>query len=112
MKSRELIAKLRELDPEGEIEVSHVWDVERLPAYYDGALQIIDEKGNCKVTTKGLKLCIITRTLTDVILDNSEAVIDISELEGTWVKKYQERIEDARTQSREIDRTFPEYKQD
>ena len=46
MKGKELIKQLQEADPTGEIEVctgnADIWDVTVEPAYYDGALQVID----------------------------------------------------------------------
>lgn len=46
MKGKELIRQLQEADPTGEIEVcignADVWDVTVLPAYYDGALHVIE----------------------------------------------------------------------
>ena len=46
MKTKELIAMLREIDPAGEeqccIDNADIWDIGVKPAYYDGSLHVID----------------------------------------------------------------------
>lgn len=83
MKSKELIKILQELDPEGNIEVSvgnvDIIDVELLPAYYDGYLQVLKKdlsKTDCyniiglEFKTNGNKIVISPYNIEDYIMDH------------------------------------------
>lgn len=93
MKTKELIRRLMEEDPSGELEVCvdnvDIFYVEGLPGYYDGASQILirDEtkKGyniiGGRYNTKQNKICIHTLSIYDAISnDPLNFKVDYSEL--------------------------------
>lgn len=92
MKSKELIRQLIENDPSGETEVCvgnvDIHFVSCEPAYYDGSLQVLirDETNpyynitGAKYKRKGNKVQIHTLSISDVVIDNVNCVIDYSEL--------------------------------
>lgn len=92
MKTKELIRQLQEADPSGEEEVCvgnvDIHFVELLPAYYDGALQVLTRDENCKFYNiigakykrSGNKVKIHTLSITDAISNNREMPVDYSEL--------------------------------
>ena len=111
MKSKELIKQLQELDPLGEIEVcvgnEDIYFAERLPAYYDGRLQvlILDEKkkpyyhiDGLKITGKGDKIKLHTVSLEDILWHNKNAVIDTSELSARSQKEYQDAVDEIKAE--------------
>lgn len=72
MKSKDVILRLLELDPTGEVEVmasGAITLIDSLPAYYDGALEYIDNKGNFVMQRDGKKICIYSSTLEDFVYD-------------------------------------------
>jgi hypothetical protein len=84
MKTRELIKRLKEADPTGELECCinktvDIYMVDVLPAYYDGRQEILvrdpelnrfyDVVGGI-VTGEGMKVCIISYSIKDAIWDN------------------------------------------
>jgi hypothetical protein len=92
MKSIDLIQKLRDIDPSGELEVvcgeCDIWFLESLPAFYDGKLvTLIKDKAKepfynisgAKISTKGKKITLKLMGLGDVLIDNWSAKIDLSE---------------------------------
>ena len=94
MKSKELIRQIQEIDPTGELEVcidttTDILFVERLPAYYDGKLEVLQRDENidsdynvvsAKLMVTGLKVAIRTFSIEDAILDNPNIPIDYSDL--------------------------------
>lgn len=90
MTTAELIAALREADPEGTTPVcvgnADVYFVQRIPAYYDGRLQqlVHDEskRGHAwsivgaKIITSGAKVDIVTLSIRDVLVDHPELPIE------------------------------------
>lgn len=83
MKTKELIKKLQAADPSGELECcvgnTDIYFIETLPAYYDGALQVLvhDEVlrdkawsvVGAKIKRSGEKVQINTLSIEDVISD-------------------------------------------
>lgn len=89
MNSRDLITALQSADPTGETEVAvynaPIRRVERLPAYYDGALQVATIEGDrviaYKVVRSGDKLQIVTTDLETCLEANPGLALDFSELD-------------------------------
>ena len=101
MKTRELIRLLQEADPSGEIEVcvdnKDILFVQRMPAYYDGCLEVLirDPKlTSCynvvgaKVFARGAKIRIVPHSIEDMLLDKSEAAVDLGDL-GSFNNEWQ-----------------------
>jgi len=109
MKTKDLIAELQKLDPEGELECcvdnADIHFVDRVPAYYDGCLQVLlkDEKGRiqgAKYTSEGVKIKIHTLSVCDAIFDWQDMPV---EFEGSYnFDYYKERVESFREQTEEI----------
>lgn len=80
MKTRDLIAKLQALDPEGDVEVCienrDILGAELKPAWYDGRLQVMDERHaggypkSFKVTSHGNKIDLQPWGYEDAIYDS------------------------------------------
>lgn len=115
MKTRELIAQLQEQDPSGELEVvaggTPIYFVQRYAAYYDGCLRslIIDDSKKphysivgFKVTGRGEKVKLHLMDLDDVICDDPDAVLDVSELEPHRAARYQQLADGYRANTRKI----------
>jgi hypothetical protein len=109
MKTKDLIAALQDADPTGEVEVcvgnQDIYFVEQLPAYYDGRLQtlIVDNSPNpringVKVHSSGNKVQIHIMGVEDVLLDDPDATIDLSDLnpESQTFKYWTARVEKLR----------------
>lgn len=93
MTTKELIRRLEELDPEGTLEVAiggcePIYVVERLPAYYDGSLQVLiqdralDPYFNVvggKIVRSGEKIRLSAYTIEDLLGDDPDAPVDLSE---------------------------------
>ena len=106
MTSKELIKILQELDPEGNVEVSvgsiPIFFIERLPAYYDGSLQVlIRDKSKhyynvvgAAYKRKGDKISIQTHSIYDSIWEDPNLPIDYSELSEYDRLKAQKAHED------------------
>lgn len=93
MKTKKLIEELQKCDPTGEEEVCignvDIHFIEKLPAYYDGTLQVLirDEKKSpyynivgAKYKRTGKKIVIHYHSISDAICDNPNLPIDYSEL--------------------------------
>lgn len=115
MKTKELITKLLELDPDGQLECTvgncSINYIELLPAYYDGRLQIIeyDKDGrplSGKYVSNGKKLCISYTTIQECVMENSDFPVDFSELEEVSRKRYSSYIDEFRKKSIELDKEF------
>jgi len=96
MKTKELIALLKKLDPEGNIEVTvgntPIYTVDKEPAYYDGCRwELIQDSSKdpyyniegIKVTDKGCKISISPMELYDVLTHNINCQI-IMDFENEW----------------------------
>lgn len=88
MKTKDLIKQLQELDPEGEVECcignNTIIAVDKLPAYYDGHLEIANIEKDYNVishtiTNKGEKIHFMTFGVTDAILNNPDHKVDTTE---------------------------------
>jgi hypothetical protein len=91
MKTKKLIELLNEADPTGEIECcvdNHdIYIVERLPAYWDGRLQVLirDETSpwynvtGAKITSRGDKIKLRTLSIDEAIWNDPELPVDLSE---------------------------------
>ncbi len=107
MKTKELIRRLQEADPEGEFECcvdnEDIHFLEVIPGYYDGRLQTFvrdpahagsfDIVG-AKVTGRGTKIKIRHLGIGDLLCDMPEMPVDTSEAGEEWaqkVEKYRER---------------------
>ena len=126
MKSKELIRRLLEIDPDGETEVccgNHdIYFLDRLPAYYDGKLQLIitdpEKDGKCysiiggKVMTSGQKINIVTMGISDILIDNPEMPVDLSDVreqshEYCWHKKVEAMRKEYRELNAELEKKYP-----
>tara|TARA_Y100000310_G_scaffold345691_1_gene468327 strand:- start:4894 stop:5277 length:384 start_codon:yes stop_codon:yes gene_type:complete len=121
MKVGELIKELQEFDLDEEVCVGNldIYFLDELPAYYDGNLQRIikdPEKKHCysivgaKVTGKGKKVNLYTMGVEDVILDDPEVPVDLSELIDIAKARWESKVEEYREEIREIERKI-EYEQ-
>lgn len=112
MKTKDLIAALQQADPSGEEECcignADIHFVENIPAYYDGALQILvrdpilrpyfDVVG-ARFVRGGRKVKIHYLTISDLVWDRPETVIDYSELSEDQQKRYKENHAKIREES-------------
>jgi hypothetical protein len=119
MKTKELIKRLQEEDPSGEIEVCvgnvDIHFVERMPAYYDGSLQVLIRDYNTKYynivggkyVREGQKVKIHILSITDAI-SNAASVdanfeVDYSQLSEESAKSTQKAHADLREWHRKLD---------
>jgi len=123
MKTKELIRRLQEADPSGEIECCvgnlDIYFITQEPAYYDGALQVLihDESKRdkswsvvgAKLTAKGGKIQIHTMSVEDVIFDTFENGVDFPvEIEGYISDNYQKLVEQWKTEAAKIHKEIKE----
>lgn len=96
MKSKVLIAKILELDPTGEVECSigncDIYYLDRLPAYYDGRLQVLkyDESKapyynviGGEYRSSGSKIALKELSFSDALRNDDKFEIDYSNLHAT-----------------------------
>lgn len=118
MKTKELIRRLQEEDPSGEIEVCvgnvDIHFVERMPAYYDGSLQVLIRNKNTKYynivggkyVRSGDKVNIHTLSITDAISNacsvDSKFEVDYSELSEDRAKATKKAHDDLREWHRKL----------
>lgn len=119
MKTKELIRRLQEEDPSGEIEVCvgnvDIHFVERMPAYYDGSLQVLKRDENNKYynivggkyVRNGEKVSIHILSITDAI-SNACSVdrkfdVDYSQLSEQSAKSTQKAHADLIEWHRKLD---------
>lgn len=115
MKTKELIRRLQEADPSGDIECCvgnvDVFYVENMPAYYDGTLQVLtrdpakapyyDVVGGSYVR-QGRKINIVTLAISSV-LDDPDVIIDYSQIgHEDLVKRYKDSDDKTREQWKNI----------
>ena len=110
MKSKELIQQLQKLDPTGETEVcvgnTPIYFVESKPAYYDGVLKTLihDEPKvgkefsiiGMKYIIHGEKLHLNLFEVDDLIGEDPEAFVDLSDLDEIRRERIGKQIEDLR----------------
>ena len=117
MKTKELIKQLQEQDPSGELEViaggSPIYFIDCEPAYYDGALEILIQDASLsgynivgfKYTNKGNKIRLHLMDLDDVLLDDPELPVDVSEV----ADRYKDYVEKTREEMRQIKNKVAEH---
>lgn len=114
MTTRELIQELLAVDPTGETDVcignETIVYVDKLPAYYDGVMEkIILDKSmydftGAKYVRQGMKVCIYSRSIKDVLSDKYDLIIDYSELNPDRAKEYKESNEKWIEECKKIDK--------
>lgn len=104
MKTKLLIEQLLKLDPtqEGECCIGNkdIWFAQTLPAYYDGALEVLKRDYNCqyyniigaKITDKGYKIDIRALSIEDAIREDIDLPVDLSELSDQGKLRYGKQI--------------------
>lgn len=114
MKSKELIAEILKRDPSGELEViaggTPIYFVDCEPAYYDGPLKIlVQDKSRSgynivgfKYTHQGNKIRLHLMDLDDVLLNDPDLPIDISEVSEHSSERTLEFINKTREEMRSI----------
>lgn len=125
MKTKELIEKLQFVDPTGELECCvdnvDIYFVDVLPAYYDGALQLLvhDESKKPyysivggKVTTRGYKVKLVTVSIEDMLLDNPDAPVDLSECSPAHQKDWEARLVKIREEVKQVNKEVEEWMQE
>ncbi len=125
MKTKELIERLQDADSTGELEVcvenKDIYFVERKEAYWDGRLQRIicdpELRGKCysvvdgKIVSSGHKVELILMGIEDIIENDPDAPIDLSdagseEEKARWEKRIAEWRNEMRLIHAELDPEF------
>lgn len=115
MTSKELIEALRKEDPDGDTEVCvgniPIYFLGNEAAYWDGRLEMLIQDHSkdpyynivgYKVTGRGRKVQLHLMDLDDVILDDPDTPVDLSELEDQTKEMWKERVEDLREETKKI----------
>ena len=115
MTTAELIKKLQEEDPSGELQVVvgniPIYTVDNVEAYWDGRLQMLIQDHNrdpyynivgYKVTSQGRKVRLHTMDLDDVMLDNPDIPVYLEELGEHFHPEWEERVRKTREESKRI----------
>lgn len=115
MKTKDLIRVLMELDPSGEEQVcvgnSDIHYVDRLPAYYDGTMQVLLRDNSKwgysivggKYVRSGVKISIVDRSIEDALWDDPDMPVDYSELSPNSQVEYRQRHEEIKRKVAEIE---------
>lgn len=111
MKTKELIRRLQEEDPDGEAEVNcggdDIYVVERLPGYYDGSYQTLIHAPHRKpyytpigvtIRRRGDKVILKTLSVEDLLWDNPDALIQYDSEESR--ERHQRCLEGKREEIR------------
>jgi hypothetical protein len=121
MKTKKLIELLMKEDPSGEAECcignNDIHFVEIVPAYYDGRLEILNRDESLpyynivggKITSRGMKIFINPLSLADVLLEDPEVPIDLSECQDNG-NRYAEAVEKWREHGRKFVSKMKEIK--
>ena len=120
MKTKKLIEMLQELDPEGEIEVcignEDIYFADRMPAYWDGRLQVLIRDEECeyyniigaKYTSSGDKIKLYPLSILEALEEDPDLPVEVID---TFInKKMQKTVDRWREEAREYQRKFEEYK--
>ena len=112
MKTKELIKRLQEEDPSGEMDVcvgnADILGIHSQPAYWDGCLQTLirDESSpyyniiGARYSSEGSKVCIQPLSISDAIFEKPDLPI---EYDSEYAEKhYKERVEKERAETLEI----------
>lgn len=108
MKVKELIAKLQEADPSGELHVSGIYGVERLQGYYDGAgfqvtLSETDEsEDKLVISDKEPKIYLYSYGIFDAVERGMPVILDLEsdvkrQLYVDEIERCKRLIEEVRT---------------
>jgi hypothetical protein len=113
MKTKELIRRLQEADPEGETECNvggiDIYFVSREPGYYDGAYEVLLRADYLKpfydiigvrICRQGSKINLRTVSSSDFLLDHPDGLIQFDS-ESTR-NQYEEKIERIRKENKQI----------
>lgn len=114
MKTKELIRSLQELDPSGEEECCvgnvDIIYVQKMPAYYDGRLQVLQRDAGKGFNVRGIdfrshgvKIDLVTYSCHDGIFDNAD--FKVTGAVSDW---YLEQIERWRAESKQLDADLEE----
>jgi hypothetical protein len=119
MKSKELIRQIQEIDPTGELEVcidttTDILSVERMPAYYDGHLEVLQRDENiegynivgAKLITTGLKIRIHPWSIVDSIWENPNLVVDYSDISPEMASYEKEKHDKTRQAVLEFEKRY------
>ncbi len=123
MKSKELIRRLQEADPEGEMEVCvgnvDIYFVEKKAAYWDGNLQVLQhdeaKRGKqwsiigLKIFEKGSKLDLNCVDAESLIYDKPDIDVDLSDLSEDPRQRWQERIANWRKEGLDMNEGVEEW---
>ena len=115
MKTKELIHRLQEADPSGEMDCcvsnADIFFVDVEPAYWDGCLQVLirdpakspyyDVVG-AKYVSSGKKLVIRPLSISDAIFENEKLPVDYEDLAPSWQERYKNMVEERRKETNEI----------
>jgi len=113
MKTKDVIKRLQEVDPSGELDVSvgnidiHFIDVE--PGYYDGIQQVLIRDETCryynivggKFNSSQNKVVIHTHAISDFLFENPDGYVDYSGLPEYNKQSYKESLDKVREFSRD-----------
>ena len=120
MKTRILIEKLQQADPSGELECCvhnvDIMDVAVLPAYYDGALQVLKRDDSnpyynvvgAKYTSIGKKVVIFPLSIEDAIDNQWDIPVEYEGMSDQTRAYYEKQVEDWREETRRIDKEIEE----
>jgi hypothetical protein len=114
MKTNELIRRLQEADPSGEMEVTvgktDIHFIGRSPAYWDGCYQILKRdpalEGKCyniigaEIRSEGSHICINTHSVEDILDENPDAPVTFDSEYAA--RHYRERVDEWRSEARKI----------
>lgn len=108
MKTSELIAILKEVDPAGDTEVvidgECIIAVNRLPAYYDGAYQKLNRDSNGKFSSasierSGFKVEFDHISIEDAMWNNEDLDVDCEPAYASIVNDWRKNVQDAKDES-------------
>jgi len=122
MKVKELIAKLQEADPTGELPVCvgniDVWYVEKAEAYWDGNLEQLDRSDSKfyniiggKVIASGCKVQIRTLSISDAIWEDPDIPVEFVGMSEENKERYSREIEICRDETRKFDNELKEKRE-
>lgn len=117
MKTKELIRRLHQMDPTGEAECcidnADILDVQGMPAYWDGRLEVLIRDPSktgitydivgAKVTPLGQKVKIVACPIEELVYGHPDVPIDLSELTDQSRAEWEPRIEEWREEGHRIE---------
>lgn len=114
MKTKDLIRRLQEADPSGEIECCvgnvDILFVSHEPAYYDGRMQVLIRDEKCKYynvigakyVENGYKIQIHAHSIEDALCDHPELPVEFEGGDNPYNRVLKKKVEIWREQMREI----------